>query len=91
MCGKLVNRQGVEANFGQLDSQGLETATVAGGPHDGHAVKIATEKHNCGACGWTISCSCGAFWQSDMNGCWQWGHQRREEGDDSLRALMFSP
>lgn len=89
MNGQLTNKQGTYADFGQLDSQGCMTAMVEGGPHGGHTVTIASEKHNCGACGYTISCSCGGFWQSSMNGCWQRSHQREEEGDKSLEALLF--
>ena len=83
----LTNWQGTTADYGALDSYGEATAEVHGGDHDGHTVTITTEKHNCGACGESITCSCGARWQSAMNGCWQWGHQRCERGDAELKAL----
>ena len=85
---KLVNVQGNEADYGELDSQGEYTAIVSGGEHDNHQVKVLTEKHNCGACGQSVECSCGNYWQSAMNGCWQQGHQRQESGDLSLAQLV---
>ena len=87
MAGTLIDWQGTYADCKELDSHGTATATVKGGPHDGHTVTIYTEKHNCGACGEGIECSCGERWQSAMHGCWQWGHQRQEEGDLALKAL----
>ena len=89
MRGKLLNWEGTYADFGQLDDAGKAFADVEGGPHDGHKVTIITEKHNCDACGWRIRCTCGARWQSSMNGCWQQGHQRKEEGDQMLKLLIF--
>lgn len=86
--GVLIGIQGDEADYSQLDSQGEYTATVEGGDHDGHQVTVFTEKHNCGAYGEIITCSCGEQYQSAMNGCWQQNHQRHEEGSESLRSII---
>ena len=88
MLGTLVNWEGSEADYGELDSLGTATATVKDGPHNGHTVTVYTEKHNCGAHGERIECSCGEWWQSAMYGCWQWGHQRQEAGDPTLKVLL---
>ena len=85
---RLLNRQGRGADLSKLDSRGRWTATVEGGPHDGHTIVVKEEKHNCGAYGTKVECSCGARWQSAMNGCWQAGHQRQEAGDAELAAMM---
>jgi hypothetical protein len=84
---KLIFISGENADAGQFDDSGSAVYRVQGGKHDGHQVTISTEKHNCGAYGESVSCSCGGYWQSAMYGCWQQGHQRREEGDKSLREM----
>lgn len=83
----LVFVAGSEADGGQLDDYGQAMAVVVGGEHSAHTVEITTEKHNCGAYGSAIVCSCGAKWQSAMYGCWQYNHQRAENGDKELAAL----
>ena len=83
----LVFVEGQEADAGQLDDWGEAKAVVVGGIHTGHTVTMYTEKHNCGAYGTEIKCSCGAAWQSAMHGCWQQGHQREKEGDLDLATL----
>ena len=80
----IVWLSGEPADAGELDSDGEEMYAVHGGPHDGHTIQVHTEKHNCGAWGAGITCSCRAFYQSSMNGCWQQGHQRKEAGDYTL-------
>jgi len=85
---KLVWLSGQDADAGQkMDDNGESTWRVEGGPHDGHTVTVRTAKHNCGAYATDIDCSCGAGWSSAMNGCWQWGHQRDEEGDPTLAEM----
>jgi len=84
---KLIHISGKSADFGKMDDYGKEVFKVSGGQHDGHTVTINTEKHNCGAGGEVVECSCGARWQSAMYGCWQQGHQRKEECDPTLKEM----
>lgn len=84
---KLMRISGGLADAGEFDSSGLLVAKVKGGPHNGHTVEIDSDKHNCGAYGEAVTCSCGAYWQSAMHGCWQQGHQREEEGDTELAKM----
>jgi hypothetical protein len=83
-----ISGDGDVADAGQFDDSGSAIYRVQGGEHDGHKIVICTEKHNCGAYGESVSCSCGAYWQSAMYGCWQQGHQRQEEGDKSLQTML---
>lgn len=75
------------SDAGAMDDIGVAIYVAIGGLHDGHIVKIDTEKHGCGAYGEHIQCSCGAKWKSAMNGCWQCDHQREETGDLSLKEM----
>jgi len=84
----LVFVEGSIADAGLLEHYGEAKAVVVGGKHDGHIVEIHTHKHNCGAYGEEIACSCGSEWQNAMNGCWQQQHQRQEEGDSTLADMM---
>jgi len=85
---RLVNIEGRSADFGKLDDYGQWTATVVGGPRDSHEVTVMEEKHNCGAHGITVKCSCGVQFQTAMNGCWQQGHQRPKKGDLELEKML---
>lgn len=76
------------ADGGQMDDSSEATFMILDGQHKGHTLVVNTAKHNCGAYGESMLCSCGAHWNNAMNGCWQAGHQRREEGD---RRLAFAP
>ena len=79
------------ADAGQFDDSNVAMCVVVGGPHHGHVVRISTAKHNCGAYDEERECSCGAHWESDMNGCWQCGHQREEGGDETLSGWVMDP
>jgi len=84
---KLVLIGGNVANDGELDDEGEAVYRVQGGEHNEHVITICTEKHNCGAWGESVDCSCGESWQSSMWGCWQYGHQREETGNPSLKEM----
>jgi hypothetical protein len=88
MSKKLIFVSGNVADAGQFDDSGEAHYHVQGGEHDSHEVTIYTEKHNCGAYGESVNCSCGEAWQSSMHGCWQAGHQREEFGNPSLEEMM---
>lgn len=64
-------------------------ARVNGGRHDGHIIHIVTSKFDCGAYGIDIVCDeCITEWHNRMDGCWQRGHQRPEQGDRELAPLF---
>lgn len=69
---------GNSADGSQLDDDGVLTARVVGGPHDGHTVTEYTYKYNCGAYEVNVECSCGERYENAMYGCWQYNHQRSE-------------
>lgn len=71
---------GNEADAGQFDDDGTQVFGIAGGQHHGHVVTVRTAKHNCGAYSEMQDCSCGQSWCNSMHGCWQYGHQREEQG-----------
>jgi len=73
---------------GQGDASTKTTYLVNGGPHDGHTVTLIEEKHNCGAFGQSVDCSCYISWKSAMNGCCQPEHQREEVGDKELSKVF---
>ena len=84
----LITGSNTLADGSMFESTGLIEAQVAGGPHKGHQVKLTTAKHNCGAYEQSTDCSCGKWWQNEMNGCWQFSHQRTESGDDELGKMF---
>ena len=84
---KLILVSGTVADGSEFDDSGRATYRVEGGNHDGHTVTIDTAKYNCGVYAVDIICSCGKSWQNGMSGCWQYGHQRRENGDPEIGAM----
>ena len=85
---KLVFVSGTIVDAGKFDDEGVAIYRVEGGLHDGHEITVMSEKHNCGAYGESVKCSCDASWQSAMYGCWQANHQREEGGDELLKEMM---
>jgi hypothetical protein len=70
------------ADAGELESDGIATIEFIDGEHAGHRGRVRSAKFDCGAYSETISClECKQeIFANAMNGCWQWGHQRDEEG-----------
>lgn len=76
------------ADAGKFEDEGIASGIVTKGPHEGHTVMLHTAKYNCGAWSEEIYCSCGGAWCNAMYGCWQYNHQRKEEGDPTLKELV---
>ena len=72
------------ADASKLDDAAWSTWCIKSGPHAGHIAEVYSAKHNCGAYQIDVTCGCGATYTNAMNGCWQNGHQRPEEGDQAL-------
>ena len=75
-----VNLSGEDADGGKMEDWGEVFTLVLTGEHRGHIVRTTTAKHDCGAYAESQGCDCGAVYRNAMNGCWQQGHQREEEG-----------
>lgn len=75
-------------DFTQLEDRACLRAVVeSGGKHEGHEVRIYSEKYNCGSAGYYIECSCGSRWWSRLSGCPD--HTRPEGGDRTLREIIY--
>lgn len=83
-----IKFNGTIADVSQIEDGGLGVAEPISGKHAGHSVTIETAKHNCGAYQEDVTCSCGATFHNRMNGCWQYGHQREQSGDESLEDIV---
>jgi len=77
LCGRF-------ADGGVLEDSAEAEVQFLSGPHKGHRAYVSTAKFNCGAYSAAVNCECGASWENEMHGCWQWGHQRPESGDGTL-------
>lgn len=79
-----ITFSGYIADGSEIEDGGKATIKPLEGKHAGHTISISSDKHNCGAYQIDAKCSCGATYHNGMNGCWQNGHQRSEEGDQEL-------
>jgi len=79
--------EGDLADAGRLDDFGEATATIVGGPHNGHTIRISTAKHNCGAFYEDVACSCGATYSWGHGGCHR-HPSALDEGDPELAKVL---
>ena len=85
--GTVTVTEGRLADAGRFDDWGSATATIEGGPHNGHTIIIDTAKNNCGAFYKSVECSCGAEYEWGSGGCSS-HHSIPEHGDAGLGRVM---
>lgn len=78
---RLCKISGTSADSGEVYDRGEEVFIVLDGEHANHVLSVFTAKHDCGAFEETHQCSCGFVYKNQMTGCWQAGHQRKQENE----------